>query len=91
MKRAEHLIIFNVKRTSSLEVTLECDRCWGLDVELLWRADLTELLLLVLSRDPGCPPRSAAMMVIVVLVSVQMLSVVLPTIIEELRHGSWLC
>lgn len=49
---------------------------------------MAELLVVLLSRDPGRPPRSAA--VVVVRVGVEMLGVVLlGTVVEELRHG-WL-
>lgn len=50
---------------------------------------MAELLVVLLSRDPGRPPRSAA--VVVVRVGVEMLGVVLlGTVVEELRHGWWL-
>lgn len=91
VERAEHLVVLNVERAGSLEVTLEGNGRRGLDIELLRGADLAELLLLVLGRDPGCPPRSAAVVVVVVLVGVEVLGVVLRTVVEELRHGCGLC
>ena len=83
---AEHLVILNVEGAGGLEVTLEGDGRWGLDVELLWRAHLlSDLPVVLLSRDPGRPPRSAA--VVVVRMSVEVLLLVLATVVEELRHG----
>jgi len=85
VERAEHLVVFNVKGAGGLEVTLEGKRCRGLDVEFLGGADLAELLVVLLGRDPGRPPRSAA--VVVVGVGVEVLGVVLlGTVVEELRH-----
>lgn len=84
VERAKHLIILNVKRPGSLKVALEGHQVWRLDIELLGGAHLTELLVVLLSRDPGRPPRSAA--VVVVGVGVDVLWVVLATIVEELRH-----
>jgi hypothetical protein len=91
VERAEHLVVLNVERAGGLEVTLEGNGRRGLDVKLLGGADLAKLLLLVLGRDPGRPPRSAAVVVIVVLVGVEVLGVVLRTVVEELRHGCGLC
>lgn len=89
VERAEHLVVFNVEGTGGLEVALESNGRRGFDVELLGGADLAELLLLVLSRDPGCAPRSAAVVVVIVVVLVgsEVLGVVLCTVVEELRHG----
>lgn len=84
VKRAKHLVVFNVEGPCGLEVALECDQGGWLDVELFRCANLAELLMVLLSRDPGRPPRSAAM--VVVRMSVEMLLVVLGTIAEELRH-----
>lgn len=81
---AEHFIIFNVKRSCGLEVSLERNHRWWLDVELLWGAHLTELLMTLLSRHPGRPPRSAA--VVIVGVGIVVLLLVLTTVVEELRH-----
>lgn len=81
---AEHLVVLNVKGPRGLEVTLEGDHGWRLDVELLGGADLAELLVVLLRRDPGRPPRSAA--VVVVRMSVEVLGVVLCPVVEELRH-----
>ena len=51
---------------------------------------MAELLVVLLSRDPGRPPRSAA--VVVVRMSIQMLRVLLlRTVVEELRHDYGLC
>lgn len=91
VERAEHLVVLNVERPGSLKVSLKCNGGWGLDIELLGRADLAELLLLVLGRDPGCAPRSAAVVIVVVLVGVEVLRMVLRAVVEELRHGCWLC
>ena len=92
VERAEHFVVLNVKRPGGLEVALVCDEGGGLDVELLGGADLAELLVVLLGRDPGRPPRSAA--VVVVGVGVEVLGVVLlGTVVEELRHvgggGLW--
>jgi hypothetical protein len=85
MERAEHLVVLNVKRAGGLEVALVCDEGRGLDVEFLGGADLAELLVVLLSRDPGRPPRSAT--VVVVGMGVEVLGVVLlGTVVEELRH-----
>lgn len=81
----EHLVVFNVKGAGSLKVALEGKRGWGLDVELLGGADLAELLLVLLGRDPGRTPRTAA--VVRVRVGVEVLGVVLGTVVEELRHA----
>jgi hypothetical protein len=83
---AEHLIVLNIKGPCSLEVTLECEHRGRLDVELLGRAHLlSDLPVVLLSRHPGRPPRSAAVMV--VRMSVEVLLLVLATVVEELRHG----
>lgn len=95
VERAEHLVVLNVEGAGGLEVALEGNGRWRLDIELLGCANLAELLLLVLSRDPGRTPRSATVVVVVVvvvvLVGVEVLSVVLRTVVEELRHGRGLC
>ncbi len=91
VERAEHLVVLNVEGTGSLEVSLKGNGRGWLDVELLGGADLTELLLLMLGRDPGRAPRSAAVVVVIVLVGVEVLGVVLCTVVEELRHGRALC
>jgi hypothetical protein len=92
MERAEHLVVLNVEGAGSLKVALEGNGRGGLDVELLGGADLAELLLLVLGRDPRCAPRSAAVVMVVgVLVGIEVLGVVLGTVVEELRHGCWVC
>lgn len=83
VERAEHFVVLDVKRPRGLEVALEGDEIWGLDVELFGRANLAELLMLG-SRDPGCPPRSAA--VVVVRVGVEVLLMVLRTVVEKLGH-----
>jgi hypothetical protein len=85
VERAKHLIVLNVKRPCSLEVALECEHGRGLDVELLGGAYLAELLVVLLGRDPGRPPRAAA--VVVVGVGVDVLGLVLARVVEELRHG----
>ena len=86
VERTEHLIVFNIKGPGGLEVTLECEHGRRLDVELLWRAHLlSDLPVVLLSRDPGRPPRSAA--VVVVRMSVEVLLLVLAAVVEELRHG----
>ena len=84
MERAEHLVVFDIKRPCGLEVSLERNHRRWLDVELLWRAHLTELFMALLSRDPGRPPRPAAM--VVVGVGVVVLWLVLSTVIEKLGH-----
>ena len=90
VERAEHLVVLDVERPRSLEVTLEGEHRGRLDVELLGRAHLAELLLVLLGRDPGRPPRSAA--VVVVRVGVEVLRLlVLPSVVEELRHDYGLC
>jgi hypothetical protein len=86
---AEHLVVLNIEGPRSLEVTLERKHRRRLDVELLGRAHLAELLMVLLSRDPGRPPRSAA--VVVVRVGVEVLRLMLPAVIEELRHDYGLC
>lgn len=91
VERAEHLVVLNVEGAGGLKVALEGNGRWWLDVELLGCANLAELLLLVLRRDPGRTPRSAAVMVVVVLVGIEVLGVVLGTVVEELRHGRGLC
>ena len=85
VERAEHLVVFNVKGAGGLEVTLEGKRCRGLDVEFLGGADLAELLLVLLGRDPGSAPRAAT--VVGVGVGIEVLGVVLGTVVEELRHA----
>ena len=82
---AEHLVVLDVKRPCSLKVALECDHVGRLDVEFFGRAHLAELLVVLLRRDPGRPPRSAAMMV--VRVRIKVLRLVLASVVEELRHG----
>lgn len=89
VERAEHLIVLNVKGPCGLKVTLECKHRGRLDVELFGRAHLSDLSVVLLSRDPGRPPRSAA--VVVVRMGVEVLLLVLTTIVEELRHGDGLC
>jgi hypothetical protein len=85
---AEHLVILNVERPRGLEVALECKHRGWLDVELLGRAHLADLPVILLSRDPGRPPRSAAVVVVIVMgVRVEVLWLVLATVVEELRHG----
>jgi hypothetical protein len=86
---AEHLVVFNVERAGSLEVALEGEHGRRLDVELFWCAHLTDLPVVLLSRHPRRPPRSAA--VVVVRVGVEVLLLVLSTVVEELRHGERLC
>lgn len=85
VERAEHFVVFNVERPCGLEVALECNHGGRLDVELLGSAHLAELLVVLLGRDPGRPPRSAAM--VVVRVRIKVLRLVLATVVEELRHG----
>lgn len=87
VERAEHLVILNVERPRGLEVALECEHRGRLDVELLRRAHLADLPVVLLGRDPGRPPRSAAVMVVVVGVRVKVLWLVLAAVVEELRHG----
>lgn len=81
---AEHFIVFNVKRSCGFKISLERNHRWWLDVELLWGAHLTELFVTLLSRHPGRPPRSAA--VVIMGVSIVVLLLVLATVVEELRH-----
>jgi hypothetical protein len=85
----EHLVVLDVKGPCSLEVSLECKHRWWLNVELLGRAHLAELLLALLSRDPRRPPRPAAVMV--VRMRIKVLWVVLTAVVEELRHVLMLC
>lgn len=90
VERAEHLVVLDVEGPCSLKVALEGKHRGRLDVELLRRAHLAELLLVLLRRDPGRPPRSAA--VVVVRVSVEVLGLlVLTTVVEELRHDYGVC
>jgi hypothetical protein len=89
VERAEHLVILDVERPRGLEVTLECKHRGRLDVELLGRAHLADLSVVLLSRDPGRPPRSAA--VVVVRVGGEVLWLVLATVVEKLRHGERVC
>jgi hypothetical protein len=94
VERAKHLVVLNVKRPRGLKVALEREHRRRLDVELLWRAHLTDLSVVLLSRDPGRPSRSAAVVVVVVMgVRVEVLWLVLATVVEELRHGDgvWWC
>lgn len=86
---AEHLVVLDVERARGLEVALEGEHGGWLDVELLRGADLAELLAVLLRRDPGRPPRSAA--VVVVRVGVEVLVLVLAAVIEKLRHVYRLC
>lgn len=89
---AKHLVVFNVKRPGGLKVALKGNQVRGLDVELLGGAHLAELLVVLLSRDPGRPPRPAA--VVVVRMGVEVLWVMLAAIVEELRHDDrrcWTC
>lgn len=88
VERAEHLVVLDVKGPRGLKIALEGNHGRRLDVELLGSADLAELFVILLSRDPGRPPRSAA--VVVVGVSIKVLGVVLllcAVAVEELRHG----
>lgn len=87
---AEHLVVLNVEGPGGLEVALEGDQVGGLDVELLGGAHLAELLVVLLGGHPGRPPRPAAVVVVGVGAHL-LLGVVLPVVIEELRHGPWLC
>lgn len=84
---AEHLVVFNVERPCGLEVSLECDHGRWLDVEILGGANLAVLLVTLLGRHPGRPPRSAAM--VVVRVGVEVLLVMLSVV--ELRHDYGWC
>jgi len=89
VERAEHLIVLDVKGPCSLEITLECDEVGWLDVELLGGADLAEVLV-VLGREPRCPPRAASVVVVRVGIHVLLrlvMMVLLGTVVEELRHG----
>jgi hypothetical protein len=86
MEGAEHLVVLNVERPCSLKIALECEHRRRLDVKLLWGAHLAELLVVLLGRDPGRPPRAAAV-VVVVGVGIDVLGLVLASIVEELRHG----
>ena len=65
VERAEHLVVLDVERAGGLEVALEGNGRRWLHVELLGGADLAELLLLMLGRDPWRAPRSAAVVVVV--------------------------
>lgn len=49
VERAEHLVVLDVKGPGGLKVALEGNQVWRLDVELLWGADLAELLVVLLS------------------------------------------
>lgn len=89
VERAKHLVVFDVEGPCGLEVALEGNHGGGLDVELLGGADLAELLVVLLRRDSGRPPRPAA--VVVVRMSVEVLRVVLATVVEELRHDYRVC
>lgn len=82
----EHLVIFNVERARGLEVALEGEHGGGLDGELFRGAHLSDLAVVLLSRHPGRPPRSAA--VVVVRVGVHMLWLTLASVVEEVRHGN---
>jgi len=83
MERTEQLVVFQIKRLGRLEITLEGDNIRWLDNELLGGADLTELLVVLRSRDSGSPPRSAPM--VVVRVRIHVGSMVL-CVVEVLRH-----
>lgn len=82
VERAEHLVVLDIEGPCGLEVTLECEHGGWLDVELFRSAHLADLPVVLLSRDPGRPARSAA--VVVVRVRVEMLLLVLTTVVEEL-------
>lgn len=87
VKGAEHLVVFNVEGACGLEVALEGDGRGRLDVEFLGGADLAELLVVLLGRDSGRPPRS----VVVVGMRVEVLRVLLRAVAEELRHVGKVC
>lgn len=82
MKRAEHLVVFEVEGSCSFEIALEGNRARGFYDKLLWCSDLTVELLLVLgSRDPRGSPRSGAVMVVVVRVAMTVIEMV---VVDEL-------
>lgn len=71
MEGTENLVIFEIKRPCSLEIPLEGDDVRCLDDEFLGRADLSELLVVLRSRDSRCPPRSAPVVVVRVRIHVR--------------------
>ena len=83
MERTKDLVILQIKRLGGLEITLKGNNIGSFDDELLGGADLTEVLLVMRSRDSGSPPRSAPM--VVVRMRIHMRRMVLCTV-EELRH-----
>lgn len=63
MEGAEDLVVLKIERPRGFEIALEGSHGGRLDDELLWCAGLAELLMLGRS-DPGCPPRSAPMVIV---------------------------
>ena len=60
MEGTEHLVVLEIERPSSLEIALKGRHGRHLYSELLWRANLAELLLMLRGRDPRRPSRPAA-------------------------------
>jgi hypothetical protein len=56
MKRAKHLVVLQIERPRSLEISLEGSDVRRLYDKLFWGAHLAELLVLMRCRDPGRPP-----------------------------------
>lgn len=84
MERAKELVVLEIERPGSLEVATEREHGWRLYDELLRCACLTELLVVLRCREPGRPPRSAAM--VVVCMGVEVRCMVVMSVAEELRH-----
>jgi hypothetical protein len=82
VERAEQFVVLQVERPRSLEVALEGGYVRRLYDELLGCSHRTELLVVLGCREPGRPPRSAAMMGMGV--SIEMRGVVLLAVAEEL-------
>jgi hypothetical protein len=66
VERAEELVVLEVEGPCGLEVATEGEQGRRLYNKLLWGAYLAELLVVLRGRDPGGPPRPAAMVVVVV-------------------------
>jgi hypothetical protein len=79
---AKQLVVLQIERPRSLKVALEGGNVRRLYDELLGCSHLTELLLALGCREPGRPPRSAAMMGMGV--GIEMRRVVLLAVGEEL-------
>lgn len=83
---AEELVVLEIKRPCGLEVAAEGKQGRRLYNKLLWGPYLAELLVVLGGRDPGRPPRPAAVVgvVVVVVVGIEVWLMVLRSVA---KHG----